>query len=267
MRAFLITRRHRRWTVVACFLGGWAVCAQAKEDANAEKGMKEGTQAGTKANAKTGESKSVKAPKKDSTKNLKKDIEKALFLYEQLAEGSMQSLNQMALACFHLAEKTDDINEQIARFEKAALTFEKAAAAGCAEAKYNAGLTLNKLGDVYKRVDAARAGQAFETAATAYRQCIAEQKKHPDLALKAAINLALMMLNGDIPIVTEEMSSWVELAQTLKPRYPKKVKDLMDTVMAIFIKLEASEEKKNESTATTPMASESVKTEQTTVVA
>lgn len=223
---------------------------------------------GSQLEAKEEEQEPQKTTKAKKSKDVAKAMEKALYVYEQVAAGSMQSLNQMALACFHLAEKTEDVQEQVSRYEKAALTFDKAAKAGCAEAQYNAGLTFNKLGDLYKRTDLAQANQAYETSATYYRQSVASNKEHPDLALKAAINLAIMMLNGDIPVVTEEMSKWVELAHSLAQQYPKKVKALMDTVMAIFIKIESKDEasKEKDKTQTTTI-SEGASTEHKSIAA
>lgn len=196
---------------------------------------------GSQVEAKEEKQEAQKTTGKEQTQDVEKAMEKALHVYEQVAAGSMQSLNQMALACFHLAEKTEDVQEQVSKYEKAALTFDKAAKAGCAEAEYNAGLTFNKLGDLYKRTNAMQASQAYETAAAYYRKSVVSNKEHPDLALKAAINLAIMMLNEDIPVATEEMSKWVELAHFLAQQYPKKVKALMDTVMAIFIKIESKD--------------------------
>lgn len=178
----------------------------------------------------------------DSAPSVEETMKTLLTVYEQIGEGSMQSLNQIGHAYFDLAEKASSTADKVKHYEKASEAFVKAADAGCAEAIYNAGLAFNKLGELAAE-DAQMSAQHNGQAAKFYRLIVSQQKVHKDLALKAAINLAILVLNAKVQADTTEIAGWIDLAKEAVATSPKKAKSLMDTSMAILLKMSSPDAK------------------------
>jgi tetratricopeptide (TPR) repeat protein len=153
-----------------------------------------------------------------------KALEQALSVYDQfLKPGSAAALNQIAAAYFTLGENAENASEyQKAKeyFLKAAVYFERAAETGCREAVYNVGLVHNKL-------------KLYDKAALYYRKCINNcVESEPDLALKAAINLSILVMEKKVPEDADEIVEWVNLCQ----KYNKnpKAAELLQTSVVIL---------------------------------
>jgi tetratricopeptide (TPR) repeat protein len=154
-----------------------------------------------------------------------KVLEQALSVYEQfLKTGSAAALNQIAAAYYTLGEKAEEgaeYQKSQEHFAKAAEYFCKAAEAGCNEAEYNAGLAYNKL-------------KKYDKSAVHYRKCIktCSTEADADLALKAAVNLSILVLEKNVPQDMDEILSWVELCK----KYNTNVKaaELLQTSVVIL---------------------------------
>ncbi|MDR1208360.1 MAG: hypothetical protein LBJ89_03345 [Holosporales bacterium] len=151
-------------------------------------------------------------------------LEHALTVFEQfLQPGSAAALNQIAAAYFTLGEQAESTSEyQKAKecFLKAAQYFAKAAETGCREAEYNVGLTFNKL-------------KQYDKSAIYYRKCINNCcESEPDLALKAAINLSILVMEKKVPQDADEIVEWVNLCK----KYNKnpKAAELLQTSVVIL---------------------------------
>jgi tetratricopeptide (TPR) repeat protein len=148
-----------------------------------------------------------KAPQNESISMLELA---ASVLAKKIQNGSAAALNQIASAFYTLGEyweknakiigKTDENPKKADDFyQKAALYFCKAAAAGCPEAVYNAGLAFSKL-------------QKFDEAADFYRKCI-KVDEGSQLALKAAVNLAILILEKHVAKDNQELQQLVKIGQ------------------------------------------------------
>jgi tetratricopeptide (TPR) repeat protein len=163
----------------------------------------------------------------------------ASVLEKKIQNGSAAALNQIASAFYTLGEywekkakdatlqKTgspSDENSQKAEnfYQKAAAYFCKAAAAGCHEAVYNAGLALSKL-------------QKFDEAANFYRQCI-KKDEDSQLALKAAVNLAILILEKHVEKDNEELQQLVKIGQK---NAGAKAETLLQTTVIILTDMNA----------------------------
>jgi tetratricopeptide (TPR) repeat protein len=153
-----------------------------------------------------------------------KALEAALSVYEQyLKTGSAAALNQIAAAFYTLGEQAEsegDYQKAKEHFAKAAEYFTKAAITGCREAEYNTALTYNKL-------------KMYDKSAHHYRKCISDCTEiESDLALKAAVNLSILVLEKNVKQDTDEILSWVELCK----KYNKnpKAAELLQTSVVIL---------------------------------
>jgi tetratricopeptide (TPR) repeat protein len=156
-------------------------------------------------------------------------LEHALTVYEQfLQPGSAAALNQIAAAYFTLGEKAESASEyQKAKecYLKAAEYFVKAAETGCREAEYNVALTYNKL-------------KQYDKSAIYYRKCINNcGESEPDLALKAAINLSILVMEKKVAQDADEIVEWVNLCK----KYNKnpKAAELLQTSVVILTDINA----------------------------
>lgn len=171
-------------------------------------------------------------------------IKTALSVYDQIGEGSMHSLNQIGHAYFALAEKATSLEDKMLYYQKAAEAFVKAAKAGCVEAVYNAGLAFNKLSELgSQKGNTQEVLNNEQSAAEFYRQSVNRQKDHKDLALKAAINLSILVLNAKIKANTKEITNWIKLAKDTANLSPKKSSLLLETAMTILLKMSTDTDK------------------------
>jgi tetratricopeptide (TPR) repeat protein len=177
-------------------------------------------------------------------------LENAVVTFEKkIQNGSAAALNQIASAYYTLGEvwekraqpttKSDPINTSNSAsrkgqttatvdlgeaakkaevfYKKATIYFCKAAEAGCKEAVYNAGLSFSKL-------------QKFDKAAVFYRQCIKNDEDSP-LALKAAVNLAILILEKHIEKDNDELQQLVKIGQK---NTGKRAETLLQTTVIIL---------------------------------
>ncbi|MDR2464420.1 MAG: hypothetical protein LBD36_02290 [Holosporales bacterium] len=159
-----------------------------------------------------------------------KALENAVTIYEQFTKtGSASALNQIAAAYFTLGEQNEINNcAQKAQefYQKAVVYFCKAAEAGCIEAKYNAGIAYNKL-------------KTYDKAALCYRECIKHcSDNESDLALKAAVNLMILVLENNVPRNVDEIISLVKLSEMNKQN--PKAEELLQTSVAILTDINAT---------------------------
>jgi tetratricopeptide (TPR) repeat protein len=158
----------------------------------------------------------------------------ANVLEKKIQNGSAAALNQIASAFYTLGEcwekkakeaaqqntenkQNEHTNKAEDFYKKATNYFCKAAKAGCDEAVYNAGLAFSKL-------------QNFDEAASFYRQCIKKDEGAP-LALKAAVNLAILILEKHIAKDNVELQQLVRIGQG---NTGKRAETLLQTTVIIL---------------------------------
>lgn len=165
------------------------------------------------------------------TKNLLALEEATNICAKYLKPGSASALNQIAVAFYTLGAQEKNLEKKQQFFKNAAEYFCKAAQADCKEAQYNAGLAYSKL-------------KQYKEAALHYRQCIqdCDNEKNSDLALKAALNLSILVLNKNIPQNIEEVYSWVTLGK--KYNQNPKSAELLQTSIVILTDINTFSEDK-----------------------
>lgn len=203
------------------------------------------------------------AQKQDNKEEYIKILEDAannvaeLYNDQKINNGSASALNQIAAAFYTLGEQyekhanTNERKLSTQFYEKATIYFTKASLAGCKEATYNAGLTYSKL-------------KKYDESSKFYRQCIQEttnskqetnndqpqtaglkekKSKTIDLALKAAGNLAVLMMNKNINSDINEIKDLLVLGKKYKDK--KQAVVLLETAMVILTDLNTNAENSN----------------------